>query len=139
MYVMVWCDVFTATDYLRSLKYLMCICMLSPLTLLCSKRDSMTLLKRQDDSCVFSRLFFTPHLFYNSHVLLPALMRNMSASCLWQPVKYEQAFFRLQFTHFFSLFDICFDREERDALSSTYSIFSSTCFLPWQKGSSKCE
>lgn len=138
---MVWCSVFTTTDYPRSLKYLMCISMLSPLTLLCSKRDSMTLLKSQDDSCVFSRLFFTPHHFYISHVLLPTLMRNMSASCLWQPAKYEQAFFfRIAvYTFFFPLFDICFEKEERDALSSTYGIFSSTCFLPWQKGSSKCE
>lgn len=136
---MVWCGVFTTTDYLHSFKYLMCICMLSPLTLLCTKRDSMTLLKSQDDSCVFSRLFFTPHLFYISHVLLPALMRNMSASCCGSLPNMNRHFFRMQFTNFFPLFDICFEREERDALSSPYRIFSSTCFLPRQKGSSKRE
>lgn len=92
----------------------------------------MTLLKSQDDSCVFSRLLFTPHLFYISHVLLPTIMRNMSASCLWQPAKYEQAFFFLGL-QFFSLFDICFEREERDVLSSTYAIFSSTCLLTFRE------
>lgn len=64
--------VHTTADYPRSRMCLLCICVLSPFTLLCSKRDSITQLKRRENlvyALIQNYLQTTPisvfnHLFY---------------------------------------------------------------------------
>lgn len=94
------CCVFTTTDYPCSLKCLLCMRILPPLTLVCADRDSVTQLQSQDYLIymyVFLRICSTPHqidyavIFFkqldvrNCYVLVCDSLLNMNRqSCQMQ-------------------------------------------------------